>query len=135
MASCGTPDILDGDEPRGFWIRWKPGHGRLLVGRDGERLPFLMHLDDPLLPISHYAIRVEAGGSGSWRFPDEDEFSTSSSSSSSDDEDEEARAETKANSGQRHRAEHGARSARAARRWDRRRGYTRADIIWRDHHS
>ena len=101
MASCDTPDILDGDEPRGFWIRWKPRHGRLLVGRDGERLPFMMHLDDPLLPISHYAIRVEAGGSGSWQFPDEDEFSTSSSSSSSDDEDEEARAETKANSGQR----------------------------------
>lgn len=111
MASCDTPDILDGDEPRGFWIRWKPRHGRLLVGRDGERLPFLMHMEDPLLPISHYAIRVEAGGSGSWNFPDEDEFSTSSSSSSDDDEDWEARAETKANSGQRRPA---------ARRWDRR---------------
>ncbi|KAF0296909.1 C3 and PZP-like alpha-2-macroglobulin domain-containing protein 8 [Amphibalanus amphitrite] len=98
VASCDTPDILDGDEPRGFWIRWKPRHGRLLVGRDGERLPFMMHMEEPLLPISHYAIRVEAGGSGSWRFPDEDEFSTSSSSSSSDDEDEEMRAETKANS-------------------------------------
>lgn len=88
VASCDTPDILDGDELRGFWIRWKPGHGRLLVGRDGERFPFLTHIDDDLLAITHYAIRIDAGGSGSWNFPDEDEFSTSSSSSSDDDQDD-----------------------------------------------
>ena len=125
MASCDTPDILDGDEPRGFWIRWKPRHGRLLVGRDGERLPFLMHMEDPLLPISHYAIRVEAGGSGSWNFPDEDEFSTSSSSSSDDDEDWEARIETKANSGQRRPA---------ARWWDRRAATREAEAESKERH-
>ena len=85
----------------------------------------MMFMDDPLLDITHYAIRVEAGGSGSWNFPDEDEFSTSSSSSSDDDEDEEQRAETKANSGQR-------RAAGGARRWDRRCGYTRAIPLERE---
>ncbi|XP_055855826.1 cartilage oligomeric matrix protein-like [Episyrphus balteatus] len=39
MATALTPNILNGSESNGFWIRWKNNFIR--IGRDGDEVPFL----------------------------------------------------------------------------------------------
>ncbi|GLG97810.1 uncharacterized protein GBIM_04492 [Gryllus bimaculatus] len=63
-AEAETPDILSGDEFRGFWLRWNGG--LIEVGKEGEAAPFLSWQDPEPAPVGHYGVCTGWGASGAW---------------------------------------------------------------------
>lgn len=64
VAEAPTPGILNGDEFRGFWIRWE--NGNISVGREGEGSPFLNFTDYEQVPIEYVGFCTGWGASGNW---------------------------------------------------------------------
>lgn len=59
-----TPDILNGGEFRGFWIRWD---GNVItVGKEGEGAPFMTYENPDSFPINFVGICTGWGATGSW---------------------------------------------------------------------
>lgn len=56
--------ILNGNEYRGFWIRWQ--NGNISVGRENEVPPFLSWTDYEQIPIEYVGVCTGWGANGSW---------------------------------------------------------------------
>ncbi|XP_034248555.1 uncharacterized protein LOC117649696 [Thrips palmi] len=59
-----TPNVVTGDELRGFWVRW--GNGSVAVGREGEQDPIVAWDDPEPFRITHYGICTGWGATGQW---------------------------------------------------------------------
>lgn len=66
VVEKSTPDIVNSDVYRGFWIHWK--NNQISVGREGEDIPFMSYNDANLFPITYVAISTGNGATGTWRF-------------------------------------------------------------------
>lgn len=64
-VESNTPEILNGGEFRGFWVRWD--QGIISAGRDGESLPFVSWVDDQPFPIAFVGVCTGWGASGTWK--------------------------------------------------------------------
>ncbi|XP_032681076.1 uncharacterized protein LOC116848753 isoform X1 [Odontomachus brunneus] len=64
VAEMETPGILNGDDYRGFWIRWDDGN--LTVGKEGESAPFMSYADPEPFGISHFGVCTGWGATGDW---------------------------------------------------------------------
>lgn len=60
-----TPDILNGGEFRGFWVRWD--NGVISAGREGEAVPFISWQDPEPFPISFFGVCTGWGATGNWK--------------------------------------------------------------------
>jgi hypothetical protein len=64
VFEANTPDILNGNEFRGFWIRWD---GNVIaVGKEGEGAPFMTYESSDNFPINFVGICTGWGATGSW---------------------------------------------------------------------
>ena len=64
VFEADTPDILNGDEFRGFWIRWD---GNVItVGKEGEGAAFMSYENPDNFPINFVGICTGWGATGSW---------------------------------------------------------------------
>ncbi|XP_032681078.1 C3 and PZP-like alpha-2-macroglobulin domain-containing protein 8 isoform X3 [Odontomachus brunneus] len=70
VAEMETPGILNGDDYRGFWIRWDDGN--LTVGKEGESAPFMSYADPEPFGISHFGVCTGWGATGDWLIEDPD---------------------------------------------------------------
>ncbi|KAL6437001.1 hypothetical protein ACFW04_004965 [Cataglyphis niger] len=68
VAEVETPDILSGDEYRGFWIRWNDGI--LTVGKEGDSAPFLSYADPEPFGIGYFGVCTGWGATGEWLIED-----------------------------------------------------------------
>lgn len=59
-----TPNILNGDEFRGFWIRWTCGE--VSAGREGEGNPFISWENPEPFNIQHVGVCTGWGATGTW---------------------------------------------------------------------
>lgn len=64
VAEVPTPGILDGNEYRGFWIRWQ--NGNISVGRENEIPPFLSWTDYEQVNIEYIGVCTGWGANGAW---------------------------------------------------------------------
>ncbi|KZC11215.1 C3 and PZP-like alpha-2-macroglobulin domain-containing protein 8 [Dufourea novaeangliae] len=64
VAEVETPGILNGDEHRGFWIRW--GDGAISVGKEGEPSAFLTYSDPESVGIGYFGLCTGWGATGEW---------------------------------------------------------------------
>ncbi|CAK9822668.1 C3 and PZP-like alpha-2-macroglobulin domain-containing protein 8 [Anthophora retusa] len=64
VAEVQTPDILSGDEYRGFWIRWDDG--AISVGKEGEPSSFLTYADPEPFAVGYFGVCTGWGASGEW---------------------------------------------------------------------
>nr|XP_022920670.1 uncharacterized protein LOC111429093 [Onthophagus taurus] len=64
VAEASTPGILNGNEFRGFWIRWS--NGTITVGQEGSDAPFLNWSDSEMVPINYVGVCTGWGASGNW---------------------------------------------------------------------
>lgn len=69
-----TPQILNGGEFRGFWVRWDGGI--ISAGREGEAIPFIAWSDPEPFPIGFVGVCTGWGASGTWKIEDGAEFNT-----------------------------------------------------------
>ncbi|CAB3239749.1 unnamed protein product [Arctia plantaginis] len=69
-----TPQILNGGEFRGFWIRWDGGI--ISAGREGEVIPFISWSDPQPFPIAFVGVCTGWGATGTWKIEDGVEFDT-----------------------------------------------------------
>lgn len=60
-----TPNILNGGEFRGFWIRWDSGI--ISAGREGEAIPFISWSDPEPFPIHYVGVCTGWGATGTWK--------------------------------------------------------------------
>ncbi|XP_047984467.1 uncharacterized protein LOC125224994 isoform X1 [Leguminivora glycinivorella] len=60
-----TLGILNGQEYRGFWIRWDTGN--ILVGRRGEDKPFISYQDPKPFRAKFAGVRTSYGADGNWK--------------------------------------------------------------------
>ncbi|XP_054263758.1 acetylcholine receptor subunit beta-type lev-1-like [Macrosteles quadrilineatus] len=66
-SSAYTKDILSGTEMKGFWVRITSS-GMILVGNEGDDLPFMQWQDpDPLL-IEYFSFCTWSGVAGKWLY-------------------------------------------------------------------
>ncbi|XP_070492546.1 uncharacterized protein [Chironomus tepperi] len=64
VFEADTPEILNGDEFRGFWIRWD---GNVItVGKEGEGAPFMTYENTDSFPINFVGTCTGWGATGSW---------------------------------------------------------------------
>lgn len=64
VVEAATPEILNGDEFRGFWIRWD---GNVItVGKEGEGAPFMTYENTDSFPVNFVGICTGWGATGSW---------------------------------------------------------------------
>ncbi|XP_061392856.1 uncharacterized protein LOC133328302 [Musca vetustissima] len=68
VFESSTPDIVNAQELRGFWIRWNDT--TIAVGRDGENISFMFHKGAKLFPIKYVGISTGFGATGYWEFED-----------------------------------------------------------------
>ncbi|XP_015433309.1 PREDICTED: uncharacterized protein LOC107189323 isoform X2 [Dufourea novaeangliae] len=68
VAEVETPGILNGDEHRGFWIRW--GDGAISVGKEGEPSAFLTYSDPESVGIGYFGLCTGWGATGEWLIED-----------------------------------------------------------------
>lgn len=66
VVEVPTPQILNANEYRGFWIRWYDQ--TITVGREGEASAFMTRHDPHLFPIKYVGICTGWGASGTWTF-------------------------------------------------------------------
>lgn len=64
VCEANTPGYLNGDEYRGFWIRWE--NGNISVGTEGDATPFLNWTDYEQVPIEYIGVCTGWGANGSW---------------------------------------------------------------------
>ncbi|CAG9581153.1 unnamed protein product [Danaus chrysippus] len=64
-AEIDTPNILNGGEFRGFWVRWDGGI--ISAGREGEAIPFISWQDPEPFPIGFVGVCTGWGASGTWK--------------------------------------------------------------------
>ncbi|XP_050671047.1 uncharacterized protein LOC126969565 isoform X2 [Leptidea sinapis] len=64
-VEINTPEILNGGEFRGFWVRWDSGV--VSAGREGESIPFISWADPDPFPISFVGVCTGWGASGTWK--------------------------------------------------------------------
>lgn len=64
QAEAETPDVLNGDESRGFWVSWD-AEGKIEVGREGEEA-FMSYTEVEPFEITHYGVRTAWGANGDW---------------------------------------------------------------------
>ncbi|XP_050422529.1 uncharacterized protein LOC126834557 isoform X2 [Adelges cooleyi] len=63
-----TPKVLNGNEARGFWIKW--GGGFIGIGKQGEAKPFMSWQDDETINVAYFGVRTGWGSSGIWTIED-----------------------------------------------------------------
>lgn len=63
-AEAETPGILNGEEFRGFWLRW--GGGRVSAGREGESAPFIEWQDPEPFHVGFVGVCTGWGACGNW---------------------------------------------------------------------
>lgn len=76
VAEADTPGILNGDELRGFWIRWQDGN--ITVGKEGDQSPFLSYNESSPFGIGYFGVCTGWGASGEWLIEDPSAASTPS---------------------------------------------------------
>lgn len=59
-----TPNILSGDEKRGFWIKW--GRGFISVGKYHEEIPFMFWNNEDSFFFTHFGVSTDWGANGVW---------------------------------------------------------------------
>ena len=64
VAEVPTPNILNGGEFRGFWVKWD--QGPISAGREGEGSPFISWNDSEFVPIEYVGVCTGWGASGNW---------------------------------------------------------------------
>lgn len=64
VVEVNTPGILDGNDFRGFWIRWYDNE--ITVGREGESAAMMSYRDPQLFPVNFIGVCTGWGASGSW---------------------------------------------------------------------
>ncbi|XP_013188721.2 uncharacterized protein LOC106133515 isoform X1 [Amyelois transitella] len=69
-----TPQILNGGEFRGFWVRWDGGI--ISAGRENEVIPFISWTDPEPFPIGFVGVCTGWGASGTWKIEEGAEFDT-----------------------------------------------------------
>ncbi|XP_077300115.1 uncharacterized protein LOC143920947 isoform X1 [Arctopsyche grandis] len=72
-----TPDILNADEFRGFWVRWNGGS--VSAGREGEGDAFISWDNPNAFPIEHVGVSTGWGATGTWIIEGRDEITTDDS--------------------------------------------------------
>lgn len=65
MVEVDTPQILNGGEFRGFWVRWDGGV--VSAGREGEVIPFMSWTDPEPFPVAFVGVATGWGASGTWK--------------------------------------------------------------------
>ncbi|XP_044734516.1 uncharacterized protein LOC123296873 isoform X3 [Chrysoperla carnea] len=65
VAEAETPDVLNGEEFRGFWIRWSGG--TIEAGHEGDSSPFLSYTDPEPAAIGYFGLCTGWGASGTWK--------------------------------------------------------------------
>ncbi|XP_073831690.1 uncharacterized protein [Musca autumnalis] len=68
VAAADTPKIVNSNEMRGFWVRWR--NQTISVGREGEISAFMSHNDPQLFDVKFIGICTAYGSTGSWLFDD-----------------------------------------------------------------
>lgn len=63
-AEAETPGILNGEEFRGFWVRWANGH--VAAGREGESSPFIEWQDPEPFHVAYIGVCTGWGACGNW---------------------------------------------------------------------
>ncbi|XP_061392867.1 C3 and PZP-like alpha-2-macroglobulin domain-containing protein 8 [Musca vetustissima] len=66
VAITATPNIVNTNEMRGFWIRWRDQ--TISVGREGEATAFMSYKDAQLFDVKFLGICTAYGSMGSWLF-------------------------------------------------------------------
>ncbi|XP_072945871.1 uncharacterized protein [Epargyreus clarus] len=69
-----TPNIVNGGEFRGFWVRWDGGV--VSAGREGEAIPFISWTDPEPFPVGFVGVCTGWGATGSWKIEEGAEFDT-----------------------------------------------------------
>jgi hypothetical protein len=64
VAEADTPDIVSGEEFRGFWIRWTDNV--ITVGKEGEAAAFVSYENTEPFPINFVGVCTGWGASGNW---------------------------------------------------------------------
>jgi len=65
VAEEATPDILNGSEFRGFWIKWTDGF--ITVGREGDAAAFMSYDNSgSAFPVRYIGVCTGWGATGSW---------------------------------------------------------------------
>lgn len=63
-AEVETPEILNGGEFRGFWLKW--GGGRVAAGKEGESAPFIEWNNPEPFQVNFVGVCTGWGSSGNW---------------------------------------------------------------------
>uniref|UniRef100_A0A1I8PH48 Farnesoic acid O-methyl transferase domain-containing protein n=1 Tax=Stomoxys calcitrans TaxID=35570 RepID=A0A1I8PH48_STOCA len=66
VYSVSTPNILNGNEYREFWIIWT--HFFIAIGQKGSCYPFMSFRDTNLFEVNYIGIRTCNGANGIWKF-------------------------------------------------------------------
>ncbi|XP_044734499.1 uncharacterized protein LOC123296873 isoform X1 [Chrysoperla carnea] len=74
VAEAETPDVLNGEEFRGFWIRWSGG--TIEAGHEGDSSPFLSYTDPEPAAIGYFGLCTGWGASGTWKVDGRDDLET-----------------------------------------------------------
>lgn len=64
VVEVDTPDIVNGGEYRGFWIRWD--RNVINVGKEGEAAPFMTYENSEEFPINFVGVCTGWGAEGDW---------------------------------------------------------------------
>lgn len=64
MVEVATPQILNPNEYRGFWIRWD--YGVISAGIQGDMNPILKYEDSQLFMIQYFGVCTGWGATGHW---------------------------------------------------------------------
>lgn len=59
-----TPNILDANNYKGFWIRWD--YGTITAGVQGDTRPILSWQDSQMFPIQYFGVCTGWGARGHW---------------------------------------------------------------------
>jgi len=68
MAQVDTPNLLNPDEFKRFWIEWN--HLEVNVGLGGEAVPFMRWENRIAHPVAYFGLRTYYGSDGHWQFPE-----------------------------------------------------------------
>lgn len=64
VCEVATPNILQENDYRAFWIRWE--YGNLTAGVQGDANPILRYQDPQLFPIQFFGVCTGWGATGHW---------------------------------------------------------------------
>ncbi|XP_063533409.1 uncharacterized protein LOC134743727 isoform X1 [Cydia strobilella] len=68
-VEVSTPNYLNENQYRGFWVRWK--NGKISVGQEGLNRPFMSWDDFKPVPVTHMGLHTGFGSTGTWKITNE----------------------------------------------------------------